>query len=33
MEIVKKYIKMAQDNKKIVMGIAVVIIIIIAVIN
>ena len=33
METVKKYIKMAKDNKKIVMGIAVVIIIIIAVIN
>jgi t-SNARE complex subunit (syntaxin) len=33
METVKKYIKMAKDNKKIVMGIAVVIIIIIAVVN
>ena len=33
METVKKYIKMAKDNKNIVMGIAVVIIIIIAVIN
>ena len=33
MEIVKKYIKMAQDNKKIVMAGVVVIIIIIALIN
>ena len=33
MEIVKKYIKMAQDNKKIVMAGVVVIIIIIALVN
>ena len=33
MEIVKKYIKMAQDNKKIVMTGVVVIIIIIALVN
>ena len=32
-ETVKRYIKRAKDNKKIVMGIVVVIIIIIAVVN